>query len=417
MDLQKKISIKDIVFRCCYAERKKILIVLYFGSLIVHLIYFMIKGVNLMGSPSIDYDSYFYLNAAHMLTKDFSGFIDKYAGMPYYWCYIIFLGILTAVFGDNFNLIVIIQIILSAGSVPMLYLAAEKVSSDRRIHLFSSLIYMFYLSNVRWSVLIGSDFLGSGFLPVCLYFLFSYLNEDDSIRRKKSLIKLIISLLVYFTMRTIAATFVICVFIILIWKQGKKARIIAGSIFTAALALAIIMLLFAGNDIHTLLENLGYFSNLYKEGYIVTPLYTYIYAANAEYGTFAFYSACLGIIFYRFFYYWTAIDVGVNNGQAYPATLYAILHYLPNVYIFSSMFLGMIICKFKKSKEASNMRTISGIIWICCLAQIICEINLDWRYRDVIMPMCFIVCAYGTIRFYDMLKSSSIQFEPEQLEE
>lgn len=412
MDMHKEISIKELFSKLCNADRKKLLIFFYVGTLIVHLIYFVVNdGIWMIGDPELDTDTYFFINGAHMLTQDFTGFVQKYAGMPYYWGYMVFLGILTAIFGDNFQLVGIVQIILNSASVPMLYLASEKVSDDRRIPFISSLIYMFYLSTARWALLIGSDFLGAGFMPVCLYFLFAYLKEEDKLKRIKYLIKLIISLAAYFTMRTIAATFIVCVFIIIIWKQGKKARIIAGSVFAAAAAVMVIVLVNAGDQMHTVSDNFSFMASLYKDGAIVKTLYHYIYAQDAEYGTFPFYVACLGVIFYRFFYYWTAIDVGVNNGRYYPRTTYAIAHYLPNLYIFSAMFLGMIISKFRKDREASNIRLISGIIWVCCFVQILCEINANWRYRDIIMPMCFIVCAYGTARMYDMLKNSAAASE------
>lgn len=407
MDINKDFSIKELFSKLCNADRKKLLIFFYVGSLLVHLIYFSVSGVCMMGSPEEDMDSYFFINAANMLTSDFSGFINKYAGMPYYWCYILFLGIMTAIFGENYIPVIIFQIILNSASVPMLYLAVEKISDDRRIPFASSFVYMLYLSCVRWSVFIASDFLGAGFMPVCLYFLFSYLKEEDTARRNKYLIKLLISLAAYFTMRTVAVPFIVGVLIILIWNKGRKTRIIAGGILAAVLAAVVLVLLNSGEELHSLMQNLDFFTGLYANGDIVNLLYNYVYAEFTEVGTASFYLNCLVIIFYRFFYYWTSIDVGINNGRFRPRVLYSVLHYLPNVYVFGSMFLGMIIAKFRKDKESSFIRAISGLIWFCCIVQIICEINIDWRYRDIIMPMCIIVCAYGTIRMYDMLKSTS----------
>ncbi len=413
MDIHKNYTLGEIFSKCCNADRKKLLLFFLLGSLVVNIIYVTVYDAWLMGTPESDMDSYFYINAAHMLFEDFPSFVQKYGAMPYYWTYILFLGVMIAVFGENFFLIALVQAIISSFSVPILYLAAEKVSDDRRIPFISSLIYMFYFSTVRWTILIGSDFLGAGFMPVCLYFFFSYLKEEEPAKRRKYLIKLLISLVVYFTMRTIAATFIVCILLIVIWRNGKKTRIIAGSVFAVVIVSIIVVLLSSGTELHTLWDNLDYFTGLYKDGAIVKRLYHYIYAQDAEYGTFPFYWACLGVIFYRFFYYWTAIDVGVNNGRYYPRTTYAITHYLPNLYIFSAMFLGMIISKFRKDREASNIKLISGIIWVCCIVQILCEINANWRYRDIIMPMCFIVCAYGTVRMYDMLKNSAVTSKAE----
>lgn len=403
MDLKKDISVREIISRICFADRKKLLIFLYIGSLIVNLLYFAYsKEPWLMGNPGEDFDSYFFINAGKMLFSDFAGFADKYGSMPYYWIYFVFMGLYLKIFGENFTGLVIIQGIIDAASVPILYLAAEKVTKDRRIHFLASMLYMFCFSTVRWTTLVGSDFLGAAFMPVCLYFLFSYLNDDN---KKKDLIKLLISLVLYFLMRTNAIVFIICALIAVIWSMGKKARIIFGSAAGVVVAAVGALLLIPESEvIHSVRDNLWYFDMLYQNGAIVKNLYTYIYAADAEYGTFPFYWACAGVVFYRFFYYWTAIDVGVNNGRFYPRTTYAITHYLPNLYVFSSMFLGMIICKSRKDREAKNIGLISRIIWCCCIVQILCEINQNWRYRDIIMPMCFIVCAYGTIRFYDMLK-------------
>lgn len=135
------------------------------------------------------------------------------------------MGLYLKIFGENFTGLVIIQGIIDAASVPILYLAAEKVTKDRRIHFLASMLYMFCFSTVRWTTLVGSDFLGAAFMPVCLYFLFSYLNDDN---KKKDLIKLLISLVLYFLMRTNAIVFIICALIAVIWSMGKKARIIFG---------------------------------------------------------------------------------------------------------------------------------------------------------------------------------------------
>jgi len=406
MDLKKDISVREIICRICFADRKKLLIFLYFGSLTVNLLYFAYSREPwLMGFPNEDFDSYFFINAGKMLFSDFAGFAEKYGGMPYYWIYFVFLGSYMKIFGENFTWLVIIQDIISAASVPVLYLAAEKITKDRRIQFLASILYMFCFSTVRWTILVGSDFLGASFMPVCLYFLFSYLNGG---RKKKDMIRLMIALVLYFMMRTNAVVFVICALIAVIWSMGRRARIIFGSASAAALiAVAVLLLIPESEVIHSFRDNLRYFDTLYRNGEIVKNLYTYIYAADAEYGTFPFYWACVGVVFYRFFYYWTAIDVGINNGRSYAGTKYAIVHYLPNIYVFSSMFLGMIICRSRRDSEAKNIGLISRIIWCCCIMQILCEINQNWRYRDIIMPMCFIVCAYGTIRFYDMLKNQS----------
>lgn len=405
MDLKKNISFRELFEKVCCADRKKLLIFLYIGSLAVNLIYTFSKGVYIMGYEGTDYDSYFFINAADMLFSDFGAFAEKYAGMPYYWFYIVFLGIYQAIFGKNYLLLIIIQSVLSAFSVPVLYLAAEKVSDDRRIHFLSAFLYMLCLSTARWSRLVGSDFLGAGFMPVCLYFLFSYLNDEKKSRKKLAL--LLLSLALFFTMRTTAPPFIVCAIIAVIFSFGKKARAVFGTLAAAAAVCFISLLLIPGSDAaHTLNENLSFFLSLYKSGEIVKKLYIYIYAVTSD-GSMPDLVSCLVMIFYRFFYYWTAIDVGVNNGRAYPQTMYAILHYLPNLYVFSSMFLGMIIRKFRKDSESKRIGLISCCIWCSCFVQILCEINEDWRYRDIIMPMCFIVCAYGTIKFYDMLKNQT----------
>ena len=64
MDLKKDISVREIISRICFADRKKLLIFLYIGSLIVNLLYFAYsKEPWFMGNPGEDFDSYFFINA------------------------------------------------------------------------------------------------------------------------------------------------------------------------------------------------------------------------------------------------------------------------------------------------------------------------------------------------------------------
>ena len=184
-----------------------------------------------------------------MLFSDFAGFADKYGNMPYYWIYFVFMGLYLKIFGENFTGLVIIQGIIDAASVPILYLAAEKVTKDRRIHFLASMLYMFCFSTVRWTTLVGSDFLGAAFMPVCLYFL----------------------------MRTNAIVFIICALIAVIWSMGKKARIIFGSAAGVVVAAVGALLLIPESEvIHSVRDNLWYFDMLYQNGAIVKNLYTYI---------------------------------------------------------------------------------------------------------------------------------------------
>lgn len=160
------------------------------------------------------------------------------------------MGLYLKIFGENFTGLVIIQGIIDAASVPILYLAAEKVTKDRRIHFLASMLYMFCFSTVRWTTLVGSDFLGAAFMPVCLYFL----------------------------MRTNAIVFIICALIAVIWSMGKKARIIFGSAAGVVVAAVGALLLIPESEvIHSVRDNLWYFDMLYQNGAIVKNLYTYIY--------------------------------------------------------------------------------------------------------------------------------------------
>ena len=56
----------------------------------------------------------------------------------------------------------------------------------------------------------------------------------------------------------------------------------------------------------------------------------------------------------------------------------------------------MITGKRDSNKQVTILR---NIVFAYCLFQIITEINHDWRYRDPIIPLMILLCAYGTVKF------------------
>lgn len=417
MNLNKKIYLKDMLNSVCNADRRKLLAGFFICSLIVNMVYLKVRGVGeIWGSIESNMDSGFFISGARMFISDIPEFFRTYGSMPYYWFYMIFLGLYIAVFGESYTVLSVIQMTLLSASVPVLYLAAEKITEDKRIRFMAAFMYTFCFTSIRWGRLVSSDFLATSFMTVCLYFLFSCFQKSKGVQKfpksGKSIVFLSAALLIYFTMRTNAVVFIIGVLILIIWRSGKKARIIAGSaVLVCALSAAAVLLFLGRNEMHSVSDNLGYFGSLYREGIIVGAKYNYSGISHMEYGTPGYYLSCLAIVFYRLFYYWTSVDLAGLGGFFAPTFEYVLLHDFLNLFVFLPMFLGMITAKFKKDEEAANIRALSGLIWLMCIVQIFTEIQQDWRYRDIIMPMAIIVGSYGAIRFYDMLKADNRRSE------
>lgn len=371
-------------------KKKKIVvqIAIFVVVFITQFIYYKISGGVAWGG-----DSKFYTGLAETLLTDGPVSFFYAARSPFYLLYPCFLAVITGLFGEAWDIVIIAQIIVYALTAILIFRILELIKSSLIVNAVLALAWSLLFENFHWVpyILTDANALFMVALPVYLYMLYIGLEG-----RKKNIIAacFFISLLLSFTSRTNTFILVGVLLLALFFHVPKKAKAILAVCAVGAIVCCLLVMLFVMKVDFTHIAK--FFASFYGSGLFIDGKDIAFHTVPDEHmGKIWMVFDVLLILLERIIAYWAIWVKGNSMRHLALSVIQLVPFYIVSFY---SVFLVL-------KRKAKRYYLFVALIFTYSLVQCtIFVMDFDFRYRiPVFIPMV-IVAQYGVLGIVDYFK-------------
>lgn len=357
-------------------------IILVIGIFAIQFIAMYIRG----DRGYLGNDSARYLSLANSLAD--GKIIDflKNADSPAYLMYPVFLAGIIKVFGQNYFMVVICQMIVFAITGSILYAAMQTLYNG----VFENMLLVWFFSSifeiVNWNFILYSDAVALVWVALTVYLYVEYQKKKSS----KILVALGGTLLVAFLARTNAfmmiGAIVLCLFLELEKKYKKYILIILGLV--AGLFVILMVTGILGDYISVGKNYMKSIMESYYDGhYISYNTRTFYHIQKEHEGTIWAVGDVILIIIQRIFVYWYPIKENlsvthtiVNIIQLMPMYILTVFSIVLIVRRKMTEYYFLIVCMF-------SYNIVQALMWMDC----------EYRYRIPVFIFMIVICQAGVV--------------------
>lgn len=352
-------------------------IFIFIVSIIIRLIYFSHNGLNEAGDTS------FYIKSAEsIINKGLTYYIHDISH-AYYWLYQTLLALMLKLFGEKYYYIILVQIVIDSLGTIFICKMGKRVFNSGFVGILSGLIYAAYWEIFRWDTYILTDSIGCLLGITSVYLLIKHKDKAD----KKNLYFLILNMVLLIFARPTSFPLLVILIGFLVAELEKGKRIYSLSILVSSFLMAVIGVILTGDsDRIGILGYFKYFSDLYKNGIIITgmPEYDYYFIKGAS-GALVLTIHYIAITIYKAVMYW-AVIIGRHS----------LAHKLLEIIMLVPLYIFSVIGIVKSLKQKNSYtKILIFVILAYNIFHALTEVDFDWRYRVPVLPFLIILASYG----------------------
>ena len=188
-------------------------------SLVIAIILYSLLLFLPYNEPYVDYAT-FYNNAIHFATD--GAYASKYMALfPHLWGYIMFLGVLFKIFGVNYLVVIISNVILNFISTYFVFKIIKSIS-DKKTAYFGTILWLYNPINLIWCMFAFGGTAFNTFLAISIYLTINFFKANHL--KNKLLYSLLMGLFLGITnlFRPVSIIFIIAFLIVLIYEYFIK---------------------------------------------------------------------------------------------------------------------------------------------------------------------------------------------------